>query len=57
MLSYLPFVYDKLFPSKELSVVIVVTPLKAMMKDQVSEKEPEVLPILTCSFVKVIVLI
>ena len=29
--------YDKLFPSKEPSVVIVVTPLKAIMKDQVSE--------------------
>ena len=32
----LPLLYDKLYPSDDSSVVIVVTPLKAIMKDQVS---------------------
>ena len=32
----LPLLYDKLYPRNEPSIVIVVTPLKAIMKDQVS---------------------
>ena len=32
----LPYVYDQLQPSGELSIVIVLSPLTAIMKDQVS---------------------
>ena len=32
----LPLVYDKICPQEGASIVIVVTPLKAIMKDQVS---------------------
>ena len=32
----IPLVYDKICPQEGASMVIVVTPLKAMMKDQVS---------------------
>lgn len=32
----LPLVYDRLFPSCDPSIVLVVTPLTAIIKDQVS---------------------
>ena len=33
--SVLPFVHDQLFPDSEASIVLVITPLTAIMKDQV----------------------
>ena len=33
--SVLPYVHDQLFPGHEASIVIVITPLTAIMKDQV----------------------
>ncbi len=32
----LPLVYDQLFPDSDSSIVLVVTPLTAIMKDQVN---------------------
>lgn len=34
--SCLPYIYDKLYPTKEPSIVLVVSPLTAIMKDQAS---------------------
>ena len=34
--AYLPSAYDKLYPKSAPSIVVVVSPLKAIMQDQVS---------------------
>ena len=33
--SVLPYVYDQLYPGMQQSIILVVTPLTAIMKDQV----------------------
>ena len=32
----LPFLFDRLFPAKDHSIVLIVTPLTSIMKDQVN---------------------
>ena len=39
---YLPSLYDQLFPSNEPSIVVVVTLLTAIMKDQASTVFPRI---------------